>query len=74
MNISPLGVLVALVVLGVTIEVVEQKSQSAAYALVILLLLGMVTFNSAAFTKQINLLIAFANAKQGAKPQPQKKK
>lgn len=71
MKISPFGVLIALVILGVTIEAVEQQSKSAAYGLVALLLLGMITFNASAFTKQINLLVAFANSKP--QPQPAKK-
>lgn len=56
-NISPLGVLFAIVVIGITIEAVERQSKGAAYALVLLVLLGIVTFNAGAFTAQINGII-----------------
>jgi hypothetical protein len=62
MGTSPLGVLAALVIVGVTIEVVEGQDKRAAYALVVLLLLGIITFNAARFRTEISALIATFNA------------
>lgn len=67
MQISPLGALVAIVIIGVTVEVVEQQDRRAAYALVILLLLGVIVFNANAFTVQINRVIAAFNAPSRSK-------
>lgn len=61
MKVSPIGALIAIVILGITIEVVERESQKAAFALTLVLLLGMITFNAAAFSQQINAIIALAN-------------
>lgn len=63
MRVSPLGALVAIVILGVTIEAVEQQSKQAAYILVVILLLGMITFNAAVFNRQLTALIAAINAR-----------
>lgn len=63
MRVSPLGALFAIVVVGVTIEVVEQQSKPAAYGLVLLLLLGIITFNSATFTAQMGAVVAAVNGK-----------
>lgn len=60
-KVSPLGALVAIVILGVTIEIVEQQDKKAAYVLVIILLLGMITFNSGAFTSQISAVLSVLN-------------
>lgn len=64
MGISPLGVLISIVIVGITIEVVEQQSKPAAYGLAILVLLGMITFNAAAFSRQITAIVGVANRKQ----------
>jgi len=64
---SPLGVLFAIVIVGITVEVVEQQSKAAAYALVILLLLGIVTFNAQGFSGQFSRIIGTLNAKQQSK-------
>lgn len=63
-KISPLGALAALVVVGVTIEVVEQQNRAAAYALVFLILLGMITFNANAFRAQMTTLVALLNKRK----------
>ncbi len=62
MKVSPLGALVAIIVLGVTIEAVEQQSKPAAYTLVAILLLGMITFNAMQFNRQMNTIITLFNA------------
>lgn len=62
-KISPLGALAALVVVGVTIEAVEGQNKQAAYALVFVLLLGIITFNAGTFRSQVTTLIALLNAK-----------
>jgi predicted aspartyl protease len=62
-NISPLGALAALVVVGITVEVVERESTRAAYALVLVILLAMITFNAAAFQRQVQAIIAALNAR-----------
>ena len=62
-NISPLGALAALVVVGITIEVVESQNKTAAYVLVLVILLGMITFNAAAFRTQVGIIVATLNAK-----------
>lgn len=61
-NVTPLAALVALVVVGVTVELVEQQSKQAAYVLVVVLLLGMITFNAAAFNAQSRALLALFNS------------
>jgi uncharacterized protein YcfJ len=61
MKVSPLGVLFAIVVIGITIEAVERQSRQAAYALAILVLLGIVTFNASAFSAQVAALTAALN-------------
>lgn len=60
-NISPLGALLALVIIGITVEAVESVNKSAAYALVVLLLLGIITFNATAFSRQFALLVGVTN-------------
>lgn len=71
-RVSPLGVLVAIVVVGVTIQVVEQKSREAAYALVVLILLGIITFNADTFNTQVARILTLFNAPSksagGARP------
>jgi hypothetical protein len=62
MKVSPIGVLAAIVIVGVTVEVVEQKSRQAAYALVVLLLLGIITFNSRAFSIEFARIMYVLNA------------
>lgn len=57
-KLSPLGVLFAIVVIGITIEAVERQSKTAAYALVVLVLLGIITFNAGAFTAQLNGIVS----------------
>lgn len=71
-NVSPLGALVAIVILGITIEAVEQQSQKAAYVLVVILLLGMITFNARVFNQQIMAIIAVFNAPSHPTQQAQK--
>lgn len=61
-NISPLGALAALVIVGITIEAVESQNKAAAYVLVFVILLGMITFNAATFRTQVGTLIATLNA------------
>lgn len=61
-KLSPLSVLLALVIVGVTVEIVEQQNKQAAYMLVLLILLGMITFNAAAFRVQLGRIIGVANA------------
>jgi hypothetical protein len=61
MKLSPLSVLVALVIVGATVELIEQQDQKAAYVLVIILLLSIITFNAAAFNRQLQAVVgAFA--------------
>lgn len=64
-NISPLAALGALLVIGVSIEAVEQQNKQAAYALAFVIILGMITFNATAFRQQISLVISLLNAKSG---------
>lgn len=58
MRISPLAALIAIVILGITIEAVEQQSEQAAYALVAILLLGMITFNAQAFSRESGAILS----------------
>lgn len=53
MKATPLSALFAIVIVGIMIEAVERQSKQAAYALVILLLLGVVTFNASKLTAQL---------------------
>lgn len=62
-NISPLAALAALVVIGISVEVVESQNKTAAYGLVLVILLGMITFNANAFNTQIRTIIGLLNAK-----------
>lgn len=73
MKVSPLGALFAIVVIGIVIEAVEHESKQAAYALVVLILLGIVTFNATAFTTQINAIIATVNARSKPSRKPIKR-
>jgi hypothetical protein len=69
--ISPLGALFALIIVGVTIEAVEQQSKDAAYALVLVVLLAMITFNAKTFRQQLELILGVlstAPAQQKAAP------
>lgn len=61
MKVSPLGALFAIVIIGVTIEAIERQSRQAAYALAIIILLGIVTFNASAFSAQITAITAAFN-------------
>lgn len=70
MKVSPLGALFAIVIVGIVIEVVEHESKQAAYALVVLVLLGILTFNAAAFTTQVNTVIALVNARSKPRSKP----
>lgn len=70
MDVSAIGILSALVLVGVTVEAVEAKSKKAAYVLVLVLLLGIVTFNAAAFRTQSSLLIAALNRRSVRKTSP----
>lgn len=67
MRVSPLGVLAAILIVGITIEAVERQNRSAAYALVVLILLGIITFNAKTFTAQINSVMAILNARSKTK-------
>jgi hypothetical protein len=69
-RISPLGALAAIVVLGVTVEVVEGQNKSAAYVLVFVLLLGMITFNASQFSQQVQTVIALLNSPSRPGTQP----
>jgi hypothetical protein len=60
--VSPLGALAAIIILGISVEAVERKSPQAAIALVVLLLLGIITFNSKEFYKQIAITMSALNA------------
>jgi hypothetical protein len=62
MNTSSFGALISVLVMGITIEIVEHESKKAAYALVVLLLLGIITFNAGAFARQMGLIFALSNA------------
>jgi hypothetical protein len=53
----PLVIFVVLA-LGVLVEIVEGQDRRAAYALVVILLLGMITFNAAQFQTQMKALIS----------------
>jgi hypothetical protein len=68
-KVKPLAALLALVVVGITVELVEQQNKQAAYMLVVLLLLGMITFNAAAFRTQLGMIIGVANAPARPKSQ-----
>lgn len=68
MRVSPLGALFAIIVVGVTLEAVERQSRQAAYALAILILLGIITFNAGVFSQQIGAITAALNGR----PQPKK--
>lgn len=61
MNIPPLAALFAIVIVGITVEAVERQSKQAAYALVILILLGIITFNAQLFSRQVAALLAVVN-------------
>ncbi len=63
MKISPLGALFAILIVGVTVSAVEQQSRRAAYALVVLVLLGIVTFNATVFTQQLNAIMTLVGAR-----------
>lgn len=67
MAVSPLGVLFAIVIIGITIEVVEQQSKQAAYVLVLLILLGMAVFNAQALGAQLQYITQALNAPSGTK-------
>ncbi len=66
MKINPLAALFAIVIVGITIEAVERQSKQAAYALLVLILLGIVTFNARAFSQQMTNILALVN--QASKP------
>jgi hypothetical protein len=67
MKVSPLGALAAIVIVGITIEVVEQQSRAAAYMLVALILLGIVTFNAQTFQDQTTKILARLNMSSTAR-------
>jgi hypothetical protein len=62
MKAPPLAVLGAILLLGVAIEAVERQSRSAAYALIVLLLLGAITFNAGRFSTELARLQATLSA------------
>jgi hypothetical protein len=63
MRLSPLAALAAIVIVGITLEAVERQSRAAAYGLMIVLLLGIVTFNADAFKRETDAIWATLNQK-----------
>jgi hypothetical protein len=75
-KLAPLGVLVAAVIVGITVEIVERQSREAAYALVVLILLGIITFNAQQFSAQMNAILAVLGQKstsRGGGSRPKRK-
>ncbi len=74
MQLSPLAALFAVMVLGVTIEAIERQNKQAAYVLMVVLLLGVITFNAKAFQGQVNAIIgallpkSYPKAKKSSPP------
>lgn len=70
MKVSPLGVMLAIVVLGVTIELVEGQDKRAGYVLGGIILLGVITFNAGAFRQQVANIGEAINGIPRTKPRP----
>jgi hypothetical protein len=60
---SPLAALAAIVIVGITLEAVERQSRAAAYGLMIVILLGIVTFNADTFKRETEAIWAVLNQK-----------
>jgi hypothetical protein len=67
MKIPPLQALAAIVIVGVTLEAVERKSRPAAYALLIVILLGVITFNADTFKRETEAIWAVLSQKPAPK-------
>jgi hypothetical protein len=63
MKIPPLQALAAIVIVGVTLEAVERHSRAAAYGLLIVILLGVITFNADTFRRETEAIWAVLSQK-----------
>ena len=64
MNVSVFGIIASIILVGASIEAVEGQNRRAAYALALLILLGIIVVNAQTFSVQFRMLMSALNARR----------